>query len=92
MVEARLIRGGEMKRTTKTHSLREGSNCPTCKAGKLIPIVYGLPGRELMEQSERDEIEVDGSMVRRVSAPECGDESYKTAREAQPMDRLFYAQ
>jgi hypothetical protein len=81
-----------MKRTSRTHSLRKGSNCPTCNAGKLIPIVYGLPDREVMEQSERGEIELDGSLVRRVRAPECGDESYKTAREAQAMDRLFYAQ
>ena len=92
MVEARLIRGGEMKRTSRTHSLPKGSNCPTCNAGKLIPIVYGLPGRELMEQSERGEVDLDGSSVRRASDPECGDESYKTAREAQAMYRLFYAQ
>lgn len=45
-----------------------------------------------MELSGRGEIELDGSMVRRASAPECGDESYKTAREAQAVDRLFYAQ
>ena len=55
-----------MKRATKTHSLRKGSKCPTCNAGKLIPIVYGLPLRELMEQSERGEVELGGCIVTQI--------------------------
>jgi hypothetical protein len=43
--------------------LRKGSKCPSCKNGKLIPIVYGLPGRELVEQSGRGEIELGGCVV-----------------------------
>ena len=44
-------------------AFRKGSKCPTCKVGKLIPIVYGMPGRELMEQSGRGEIELGGCVV-----------------------------
>jgi hypothetical protein len=43
--------------------LRKGSKCPTCAVGKLIPIVYGMPGSELVEQSERGEIELGGCVV-----------------------------
>jgi hypothetical protein len=55
-----------MKSTAKTHSLRKGSKCPTCKVGKLSPIVYGLPDRELMEQSDRGEIELGGCVVTQI--------------------------
>jgi hypothetical protein len=55
-----------MESTEKPKTLRKGSNCPTCKAGKLIPIVYGLPGRELMEQSDRGEIELGGCVVTQI--------------------------
>ena len=61
-----------MKNTTKAKSLRKGSRCPTCNAGKLIPIVYGLPGREPMEQSGRGEIELGGCEVSQVFDPELG--------------------
>jgi hypothetical protein len=61
-----------MKNTTKTKSLRKGSRCPTCNAGKLIPIVYGLPGRELIEKSGRGEIELGGCEVSQVFDPELG--------------------
>jgi hypothetical protein len=43
--------------------LRKGSKCPTCKVGKLIPIVYGMPEGELIEQSERGEVEPGGCVV-----------------------------
>lgn len=52
--------------------LRKGSKCPTCKVGKLIPIVYGMPGRELMEQSGRGEIELGGCSVTEVHDSELG--------------------
>ena len=55
-----------MKSTTKAKSLRKGSNCPTCRSGKLVPIVYGMPGRELIEQSNRGEIELGGCVVSQV--------------------------
>ena len=52
--------------------LQKGSKCPTCKMGKLIPIVYGMPGRELMEQSGRGEIELGGCSVTEVFDSELG--------------------
>jgi hypothetical protein len=52
--------------------LRKGSKCPTCKAGNLIPIIYGMPGHELMEQSGRGEIELGGCSVTEVFDPERG--------------------
>lgn len=52
--------------------LRKGSKCPTCEVGKLIPIVYGMPGRGLIEQSERGKIELGGCVVSQVLDPEIG--------------------
>jgi len=40
--------------------------------GKLIPIVYGMPGRGLIEQTERGEIELGGCVVSQVFDPERG--------------------
>ena len=72
--------------------LRKGSRCPTCKAGKLIPIVYGLPGRELVAQYDRGEIELGGCTVRslydverstfvpcdpELSCPACGSQHFR---------------
>lgn len=72
MVDACLILGGDMKRTSRTHSLCKGSKCPTCNAGKLIPIVYGLPDREVMEKSERGELELGGCIITEVIDPGSG--------------------
>ena len=52
--------------------LRKGSKCPTCKVGKLIPIIYGMPESELIEQSERGEVELGGCSVTEVFDPERG--------------------
>ena len=52
--------------------LRKGSKCPTCKTGKLISIVYGMPSRELMQQSELGEIELGGCSVTVVHDSELG--------------------
>ena len=49
-----------MKSTVKPKTLRKWSNGPTSKVGKLIPIIYGMPGCELIEQSNRGEIELGG--------------------------------
>ncbi len=66
-----------MKSTVKTKILRKGSKCPACKVEKLIPIVYGMPGGELVEQSDRGEVELGGCVVSKVFDPErgfiCGD-------------------
>ena len=61
-----------MKSTGKAKALRKGSHCPTCNAGKLIPIVYGLPLPELMEQSERGEVELGGCIITEVFDPKSG--------------------
>lgn len=43
--------------------------CPECDAGKnVIPIVYGKPGRELIEREERGEIKLGGCCVTNESA------------------------
>ena len=52
--------------------LRKGSKYPTCKVGKLIPIIYGMPGRELIEQSDQGEVELGGCVVSEVFDPERG--------------------
>jgi hypothetical protein len=52
--------------------LRKGSKCPACKMGKLIPIVYGLPDREVMEKSERGELELGGCIITEVIDPGSG--------------------
>lgn len=43
--------------------LRKGGTCPACNSGNLIPIVYGMPGPELVERSERGEIELGGCVI-----------------------------
>lgn len=40
--------------------LRKGSTCPTCKKAKLVPLIFGLPGMDLMEQEGRREIVLGG--------------------------------
>jgi hypothetical protein len=49
-----------------------GSKCPSCKTQNLIPIVHGLPFRELIEQSERGEVELGGCIVTEVLDPKSG--------------------
>ena len=57
----------DISATTKPpRLLRKSSKCPSCKAGKLIPIVYGLPSHEVMEQSDRGEIELGGCVVTQI--------------------------
>lgn len=61
-----------MGRVETGSALRTGSKCPTCKVGKLIPIVYGMPQSELIEQSERGEVELGGCIVTEVFDSELG--------------------
>lgn len=59
-----------------------GATCPSCGAA-TVPIVYGYPGADLWEASERGEVVLGGCMVydgrptRRC--PACG-ESHAPAR------------
>jgi len=43
--------------------------CPECDAGKnVVPIVYGKPGRGLIEREERGEVKLGGCCVTNESA------------------------
>ncbi len=42
--------------------MREPSKCPHC-GGKAIPIVYGMPGLELFERAQRDEVRLGGCVI-----------------------------
>jgi hypothetical protein len=44
-------------------TLRKGSTCPICTKGKLVPIVYGLPGSELQRDSENGLVSLGGCVV-----------------------------
>lgn len=50
--------------------------CPAC-GGKLLPIVYGLPGPEACEAAERGEIALGGCIVTgddpRLACTACGE-------------------
>jgi len=46
-----------------SQKLRKGSTCPSCAKGKLVPIVYGLPMEDLMEQAQRGEVILGGCVV-----------------------------
>lgn len=37
--------------------------CPECGSVDVIPIVYGKPGTELMEQAERGEVALGGCIL-----------------------------
>ena len=57
---------------------RRRYNCPKCKLKMGVTILYGMPGIELAEQAERQEI-VLGGCVLELDAPErhcisCGNE------------------
>jgi len=44
-------------------ALRKGATCPSCKAAKLVPIVFGLPSSELAAIEELHEIVLGGCVV-----------------------------
>ncbi len=50
--------------------------CPQCHAEAVVPIVYGLPGPELMEDAEAGRVALGGCMVSpdnpRWSCQACG--------------------
>ncbi len=41
----------------------EGPTCPECKSKSIAPIVYGLPGPKLMEESRRGDVVLGGCVV-----------------------------
>ena len=44
-------------------TLRKGSTCPICTKAKLVPIMYGLPGMELRQDSENGLVSLGGCVV-----------------------------
>ena len=38
-------------------------SCPECGSSEVIPIAYGMPGHELLEASERGEVEIGGCLI-----------------------------
>ena len=86
-----------MKSTATTKRLRKGSRCPRCAKGKLVPIVYGLPLSELIEQSQRGEVMLGGCVISEFidgsvtwGAPELGCASceHKIYRDGRAHDQM----
>lgn len=40
--------------------VEDSSRCPECGSQEVLPIVYGLPGSDMLEMSERGEILLGG--------------------------------
>jgi hypothetical protein len=38
--------------------------CPICNSESLVPIIYGLPTNELIEQAKQDRIVLGGTMYK----------------------------
>ena len=52
----------------------EGQTCAQCGSHEVMPIVYGLPGPELLEQAEAGEVWLGGCVVEEDSPVwHCGD-------------------
>lgn len=55
--------------------------CPSCNSNNVVPIVYGMPASELMEQAERGEVKLGGCVVTGedpgLYCQDCGREFYK---------------
>ena len=43
--------------------MARSTRCPRCGVSAGVPIEYGLPDRELLEQAERGEVEIGGCLV-----------------------------
>ena len=57
---------------------RSMGRCPKCGSTDTIPIVYGMPGKELFEAAERGELSL-GGCCEEINAPDakckgCGHE------------------
>jgi len=72
-------------------TLRKGSTCPTCKKAKLVPLIFGLPGMDLVAQEGRGEI-VLGGCVSSEFPPElqclgCGSQFYRQSEQVMFHER-----
>lgn len=67
----------------------ERSPCPQCGAMKIVPVVFGLPGGELMERARRGEVSLGGCMPQPGvlgACKACG--HWRTTREGTESPRL----
>jgi uncharacterized protein with PIN domain len=67
--------------------VRKGTaECPAC-GGKLVPIVYGLPGPEASEAAMRGEIALGGCLVTRddphLACTKCNEKYWTTKSRRQ---------
>ena len=66
--------------------LRSGSACPSCNTGRLVPIVYGLPGLDLRHDAEAGAVALGASEpTEQVIVVDVG----HVADEAAPMTVVF---
>jgi len=66
---------------------RELAPCPQCGCTKVVPVVFGLPGDELMERARRGEVALGGCMPLPGvigACTECG--RRRSAQEASDAD------
>jgi hypothetical protein len=47
-----------------TENTNEQPVCPQCGSEQTVPIVYGLPGDELLKEAEQGEVELGGCCMR----------------------------
>jgi hypothetical protein len=52
-----------MKPMPRRKRTRGKPACPACGSKQVQPIVYGLPGPELIERAERGEVALGGCIV-----------------------------
>lgn len=45
--------------------------CPKCQSGRGVPVVYGMPGPELVERARRGEVVLGGCCVQPGIEWEC---------------------
>lgn len=52
--------------------------CPKCGSKNIVKIVYGLPGYELLEETDKDKVRIDRCSIKKNS-PEflCNDCAYE---------------
>ncbi len=39
------------------------NRCPQCSGAEVVPIVYGLPGPDLVDSAEREEVVLEGCLI-----------------------------
>lgn len=65
--------------------VQETMTCPNCNSAVIIPIVYGKPGAELMQQAEAGEIKLGGCIVLETCPNRfCKDCSHRWIDESDP--------